>query len=184
MPTGALRALVITADLHRLARCPHGRKGAAMSDTNTTTEQNTEQVTEQPHGTEVDWKAEARKWEARAKANRDAAQELEAMKAAQMSETEKLQKRAEEAEAKVQQYEQERQHATDAAEVAKETGVPATLLSCCTTREQMEQLAAEYAKTTHVASGLPAPESRIIRNDQPKASNRDVFAELVSDNWR
>lgn len=155
-----------------------------MSDTNTTTEQNTEQVTEQPHGAEVDWKAEARKWEARAKANRDAAQELEAMKAAQMSEAEKLQKRAEEAEAKVQQYEQERQHATDTAEVAKETGVPASILDCCTTREQMEHLAAEYAKATHFASAPPAPDSRLIRNDQPQASNRDRFAELVSENWR
>ena len=184
MPAGALWALVIAANLHRLARCPHGRKGAAMSDTNTTTEQTTEHPTEQPHGAEVDWKAEARKWEARAKANRDAAQELEAIKAAQMSESEKLQKRAEDAEAKLQQYEQERQRATDAAEVAAETGVPASMLSVCTTREQMEQLASEYAKATHVASAPPAPDSRIIRNDQPQASNRDRFAELVTENWR
>ena len=155
-----------------------------MSDTNTTTEQTTEQPTEQPQGAEVNWKAEARKWEARAKANRDAAQELEAMKAAQMSETEKLQKRAEEAEAKVQQYEQERQHATDAAEVAAETGVPAHLLAHCATREHMEQMAAEYAKATHVPSAPPAPESKIIRNNQPQAANRDRFAELVTENWR
>lgn len=156
-----------------------------MSDTTeiTTNEQPTEQQTE-PHGTETDWKAEARKWEARAKANRDAAAELEAIKAAQMSEAEKLQKRAEEAEAKVKQYERREQHQKDAAEVAKATGVPASILAHCADREQMESLASEYAKATHVASAPPAPDSRIIRNDSPKVANRDRFAELIEENWR
>lgn len=157
-----------------------------MSDTTeiTTNEQPTDQQTEQPHGTETDWKAEARKWEARAKANRDAAAELEAIKEAQMSEAEKLQKRAEEAEAKVAQYEQREQHQKDVAEVAKATGVPASLLAHCVDREGMEALASDYAKETHVSSAPPAPDSRIIRNDSPKAANRDRFAALIEENWR
>ncbi|MDX3712740.1 hypothetical protein PV733_28135 [Streptomyces europaeiscabiei] len=40
-------------------------------------------------GTEPDWKAESRKWESRAKENRDAAEELAALKATQMSDQEK-----------------------------------------------------------------------------------------------
>lgn len=118
----------------------------------------TEAATE-PQGSETDWKAEARKWEARAKANRATAQKLEEQ---------------------VRQYERERQRESDVSEVAKETGVPATLLSCCTTREQMEQLAAEYAKESapRIPSGLPAPETRIIR-EGAQASNRDKFADFM-----
>lgn len=45
-------------------------------------------------GDGTDWKAEARKWEDRAKANKGAADELEALKAAQMTEQEKAVKAA------------------------------------------------------------------------------------------
>ncbi|SDM46570.1 hypothetical protein SAMN04487981_101610 [Streptomyces sp. cf386] len=45
-------------------------------------------------GDGTDWKAEARKWEDRAKANKTAADELEALKAANMSEQEKAVKAA------------------------------------------------------------------------------------------
>lgn len=57
--------------------------------------------TGQPHGgteEETDWKAEARKWEKLAKANKDAAAELEQLRASTMSEQEKAIKRAEDAE--------------------------------------------------------------------------------------
>jgi len=40
--------------------------------------------------TEIDWKAKSRDWEARAKANNKAAEELAALKQAQMSEQERL----------------------------------------------------------------------------------------------
>ena len=44
---------------------------------------------QEPARDEVDWKALARKWEERAKANRKAAEELERLKRQQMTETEK-----------------------------------------------------------------------------------------------
>lgn len=47
---------------------------------------------------ETDWKAEARKWEQRAKENRDAADRLAALEDAQKSETQRLTERAEKAE--------------------------------------------------------------------------------------
>ena len=52
----------------------------------------------EPQGNETDWKAEARKWEKYAKENAAARKELDALKAAQMTEQERLVKRAEEAE--------------------------------------------------------------------------------------
>lgn len=48
---------------------------------------------------ETDWKAEARKWEDRAKANKAAAEKLEQIEQANLTEIEKAQKRAEAAEA-------------------------------------------------------------------------------------
>lgn len=86
----------------------------------------------EPHGEpkaeETDWKAQARKWEERAKANKDAAEELEKLKEAQMSEQEKAAKHTKELEAKLATYEAERQQHEWRVQVAKKTGVPADLL--------------------------------------------------------
>lgn len=157
-----------------------------MSDTTeqepTTTQEPT--VTEEPHGAEVDWKAESRKWEQRAKANKAAADELEQLKASQMSDTEKLVKRAEDAEALVKQYQAKEQHDADAAEVAADTGVPVSLLLHCGTREDMEQFAKEYAKETHVSSAPLAPNSRIVRGGEGKTSTRDLFTDFMTQNFR
>lgn len=157
-----------------------------MSDTTeqepTTAQEPT--TTEEPHGAEVDWKAESRKWEQRAKANKAAADELEQLKASQMSDTEKLVKRAEDAEALVKQYQAKEQHGADAAEVAADTGVPVSLLMHCGTREDMEQFAKEYAKETHVSSAPPAPNSRIVRGGEGKTSTRDLFTDFMTQNFR
>lgn len=86
----------------------------------------------EPHGEpeteETDWKAQARKWEERAKANKEAAEELEKLKEAQMSEQEKAAKHTKELEAKLAKYEAERQQHEWCVQVAKKTGVPADLL--------------------------------------------------------
>ncbi len=52
----------------------------------------------------TDWKAEARKWEARAKENRDAANRLQQLEDANKSETEKLTERATAAEQNANQW--------------------------------------------------------------------------------
>lgn len=86
----------------------------------------------EPHGEpkaeETDWKALARKWEERAKANKEAAEELEKLKEAQMSEQEKAAKHTKELEAKLAKYEADRQQHEWCVQVAKKTGVPADLL--------------------------------------------------------
>ena len=155
-----------------------------MSDTENAMNEQQPNAEDEPHGADIDWKAEARKWEARAKANKEAADELEQLKTSQMSETEKLVKRAEDAEALVKQYQAEMQHGTDAGEVAAKTGVPVSLLMHCGSREDMEQFATEYEQATHVKSAPPAPSSRIVRGGEGKTSTRDLFTEFMTENFR
>ena len=84
-----------------------------------------------PGAPETDWKAEAKKWEARSKANHRRAKELEekaarldALEAANKTDAEKLAA----AEAKLAAYEKAAQAKAWADEVAAETGVPAHVL--------------------------------------------------------
>ena len=87
--------------------------------------------------------AESRKWEARAKENKDAAKRLAELEDASKTDAEKLadaQKRAEEAEAKVADYERRAERAGIVAEVAAERGVDAEWLGRMSgdTREEVE----------------------------------------------
>ena len=73
-----------------------------MDEQQAVTAENAEETAaEQPQGAQTDWKAEARKWERYAKENASKAKELDDLKAAQLTEQERLVKRAEEAEAKL-----------------------------------------------------------------------------------
>ena len=156
-----------------------------MADENVTTQESTEQ---EPQGTEVDWEAkfkelqaQSRKWEERAKANKDKADKWDAYEQEGMSEAEKLAKRAESAEAELAQLKADAKRRSDAHEVSKATGVPENLLLHCSDREDMESFAEEYAGATKVPAAPPAPESRIVRDDEhPEASTRDQFAEMAS----
>lgn len=155
-----------------------------MSDTDNPTIEQPTTNDEAPHGADIDWREMARKWEKLAKANKGAADELAALKASQMTEAEKLTKRAEDAEALVAQYRAEEERRENAAQVATKTGVPLSLLLHCATRDDMEQFAQEYAASTHVSSAPPAPTARIIRsNSGAGASNRDLFTEFMSTNF-
>lgn len=85
----------------------------------------------------TDWKAEARKWEARAKENKEKADKFDEFQESQKSELERAQERAQQAEKQVEAY----KHAEDlrnwANEVSSETHVPASVLRG-DTREEME----------------------------------------------
>lgn len=92
------------------------------------------QGTEQPKAPaapaqETDWKAEARKWEARAKENKTAAERLAEIEEAQKTEAQKLAERAEAAERKAAEYEKREQIAGWKSQVSQETGVPASALA-------------------------------------------------------
>lgn len=99
----------------------------------------------EPHGTEegtnapeTDWKAEARKWEQRAKANSAANDELEALRTSSAAEIAEAVKRAEQAEAKAAQLEASaaRERAINA--IAAETGVSAAVLGRMTGETEEE----------------------------------------------
>ena len=95
----------------------------------------------EPEADKTDWKAEARKWEARAKKSAQAELELEALKQSQMTEQEKATKRAEEAEKQLAELKAETQRLADAREIAERDGIPVNLLEFCADREAMEAFA-------------------------------------------
>jgi hypothetical protein len=92
----------------------------------------------------VDWKAEARKHEARAKANRAeaeanaaAAEELAQLKASQMSDAQKSAKKLADTEAELARYKTREQVAKWAGEIVQGSSVPASALRGAT-REELE----------------------------------------------
>lgn len=166
-------------------RCPHGQEGASMSDATNTQAAGQQQ---EPHGTEqpVDFEAkykealaQSRKWEDRAKANKEKADKWDAYETEGMTEAEKATKRAAELQAELDSLKAEKQHATDASEVARETGAPVEYLQFCSSRDAMEQLAQKW-QAEHGEQATPAaasaPSTRLIRPDGSKPANRDVFA--------
>lgn len=141
----------------------------------------------EPKEPEKDWKAEydkmrehMRDWEKKAKANQSAADELEKLKAAQMTEQEKANARAEAAEAELAQLKAEKARADAATRLASETGVPYDLLMFCEDEDSMAEFAKTYAKETHISSAPSAlGGSRIIRGDDKPKDNGEVFAEFA-----
>lgn len=130
---------------------------------------------------ETDWKAEARKWEARAKKSQNAELELEALKQAQMTEQEKERARAEKAEQELAAMKAEQQRLADARDVAKATGIPQNLLEYCADREAMERFAKEYTAAQPVTHSAAAASGTRIVSGGAKPTDGEVFAEAVRD---
>lgn len=95
-----------------------------------------------PHGEpdkpEIDWKATSRKWEQRAKENKNAAEELAALKQSQMSEQEKTQAQLAEAQKKLESYQTAEKLSAWKTQVSKDSGIPADLLRGNTLEEIQE----------------------------------------------
>lgn len=147
----------------------------------------TEQAEVQTQETDetTDWQAKyeamrehSREWERKAKANKAAADELEQLKAAQMTEQEKLTARAEAAEAKLAELEAQASHDAAAKTIAKETGVPLELLSYCSDESAMRDFAKQYGNAKAPAAPSAAA-ARVLRSDG-KRTNADVFAEFIN----
>lgn len=137
-------------------------------------------VVDEPQGApETDWKAEARKWEKYAKENAAARKELDALKAAQMTEQERLVKRAEEAERLLAEANAAIQHSKDVSEVSASSGIPAPLLEFCTDRDAMERFAKEYGAAYQAHSAPAAPQTRLVTGGTAAPTNADVFAQLA-----
>lgn len=142
----------------------------------------------EPEKKDVDWKekyesmrAHSREWERKAKENQKAADELERMREANLTEQQKVEKRAKKAEEELAQLKAEMQRTTDAQEVAASSGVPVALLMHCSDRADMEAFAKEFAEETHVPAATAAPASRVLRDDDgAEVATRDTFADLIS----
>ena len=140
--------------------------------------------------TEKDWQAEYEKmrehmrdWEKKAKANQSAADELEQLKQAQLTEQEKAIARAEQAEAELATFKAEAERVDTARRISTEMGVPFELLMYCADSEAMADFAKKYqSEQPHVSAAASATRSRIIRseskNDKPHG---EIFADAVSD---
>lgn len=149
------------------------------------------EIVQAPTGGETseDWKAKyeamrehSREWEQRAKANKAAADELQEIKAAQMSEQEKLTARAEAAEAKLAELEARNAHDEAAKKIANETGVPYELLTYCSDENAMSEFAKQYGETKPPVAPSAAA-ARVLRSDSEKRSNADVFADFVKNTF-
>jgi hypothetical protein len=94
--------------------------------------------TPEPPAQEIDWRAEARKWEQRSKTNKTELDELTGKYTAAETERGQLATR-------LQTYEAEKERAELVADVAKTSGVPASALRG-NTREELEAHAADLAE--------------------------------------
>lgn len=135
----------------------------------------------------TDWQAKyeamrehMRDWEKKAKANQDAADELEKLRAEQMSEQEKATARAEKAEAELNALLAEKKRTDTARQLAAETGVPFEMLMFCKDEEAMGDFAKQYAKEVHIPSAPKATNgSRIIRGNEQKPTTKEQFAQAL-----
>lgn len=136
----------------------------------------TEESHEEPEVQQTDWKAEARKWEARAKENKSAADELAALKEAQMSEQEKLTARAEAAEKELESLKMANEREQLIKKLSAEHDVPEDLLRLCADEAAMETFCKVYQEQTHIPAAPSAPKSKLVTGSKAKVSNRDQFA--------
>lgn len=116
-----------------------------MSDSTPATAEPTVKAPVVEPAQEIDWKAEARKWEQRAKENSAAAKRLADIEEANKTAEQKAAERQAELEAKVKAYELRDQIAGWAKEIVKGSSIPAEALRGSTEeelREHFEQLKA------------------------------------------
>lgn len=141
----------------------------------------------EPQAPDIDWKAESRKWESRAKdnlatakANESAAQRLAEIEESQKTEAQK----AQDALSKAQKELTEERTARVRAEVAAAKGVPASLLTG-TTQEELEASADDLIKFKGVAaepSPFPkADPSQGARGSAIGGTNADRFASFLGE---
>ena len=100
-------------------------------------------------------RAHAREWEKKAKANAKAADELEQLKASQMSDMERVQRQYEEERERADRLQAEKDRASWVASVSRETGVPADLLAlvAADSEEDLAEKAAGIAERFPQAKG-------------------------------
>lgn len=135
-------------------------------------------------GEETDWQAKyeamkshAREWEKKAKENQGAASELEKLKEEQLSEIEKAQNRAKEAESKLSEYEADKARAEAVAKVADEAKVPTEFVSMLSGADA-DELAAQVKRCLEILPAYPTrSDDGGAAGTKPKKSKEDKLFE-------
>lgn len=130
---------------------------------------------------ETDWKAEARKWEDRAKANKEAADRLAAFEESQKTEAQKQADALAEAQSKVKEYETREQVSAWKSEVATATGIPAAALAG-STKEEIEAHAETLKSLIPKKPGGPVvPGAGDTPSPKPADDERGFLRDLFGD---
>ena len=139
----------------------------------------------EPHGNdEPDWKAEARKWESRAKENKDAAAKLKELEDAQKTEQERLTDKLTETETRAKEAELRAARL----EVATEKGLPKTSIKFLTgtTAEELSESADELLSLMKPSDKEPSddrPKPR-LNDDTPSDDNNDTPEQIADKVWK
>ena len=151
----------------------------------------TQQVDPNGDTAHVDWEAKynemkqhSREWERKAKANKDAADELAALKEAQMSEQEKLKQQLADATARADALQAEKDKKQWIDEVSTETGVPSDLLELISASDR-DDLMSKAEKLSDKYSTKEQPTVPVVLGDGKHAeikhtgSAKDDFAQFM-----
>lgn len=129
----------------------------------------------------TDWKAEARKWEARAKENKAKADAYDEAQEAAKSDLQKAIERAERAEAAVAEFKAEKEHADVVAKVAESTGLAASLVASLNGADEEALMEQARSIAALKPSGAPtAPEAgRFPRDAGGSKTTSQQFADAI-----
>ena len=121
---------------------------------------------------ETDWKAEARKWEARAKENKGAAEKLAQIEEANKTEFEKAKERAEKAESESKKLKAEIERRQIIEQVASDTGVSTSVLSRMI-GDTEEEISANAAAVKAAVPNYPSVKAGNLT--PPKVSKEEIM---------
>ena len=135
-------------------------------DTAVTSEQDVQETasTNSAPAQETDWKEMARKWEARAKENKAAADKLNEIEEASKSEQQKLQEKFDAVSHELESYKTREQVTAWASEIVKGSNVPTTVLRGST----REELQAHFDELKTVLGDRPKMSGAPALGYQPK----------------
>lgn len=127
---------------------------------------------------ETDWKAQARKWEKRAKENSAAADELAKLKESQTTELERAQARASKAEKALKTLQEKAEHEKLKEQIAQELKVPANLI-LDSDEEGMRAWAKSLAEFAKPRVGATVPKNSQFAHADTKQDDRVRLAKQV-----
>lgn len=141
-------------------------------------------------GQATDWKAKyeamrehSRDWEKQAKANKAAADELEKLKAAQLTEKEQADRRAEKAEAELAALKERAEHDAAIAKVAMDEGVPSDVVSMLSGKDA-EELSEQVQLLKKLLPAYPTRTDDGGTSATAKKNTAELFADALGGRFK